>query len=220
MNVDVGDLFDYESLRGERDATMYVRRTSEPIVVLGSSQRLDVLDFDRLNGMALRRRRGGGGIVLLRPGDLWVDWWIPVGDPRWSSDVHLSSIGVGHWWRGSLAKFVQGEIVVHEGSLEGETAHRMVCFAGRGPGEVFVDHRKAMGLTQWRVREGIFMSTVVPGHSSMDVVQLLRSVPDGLESALDHQTIATLHIADINAVVEMLRADSGPWRYRTPHFDV
>ena len=30
----------------------------------------------------------------------------------------------------------------------------LVCFAGRGPGEVFVDARKAVGISQRRTRDG------------------------------------------------------------------
>ena len=30
----------------------------------------------------------------------------------------------------------------------------LVCFAGQGPGEVFVEERKIVGVSQWRGREG------------------------------------------------------------------
>jgi hypothetical protein len=35
----------------------------------------------------------------------------------------------------------------------------LVCFAGRGPGEVFVGDRKLVGLSQWRSREGALFSS-------------------------------------------------------------
>ena len=35
----------------------------------------------------------------------------------------------------------------------------LVCFAGRGPGEVFLGARKVVGLTQWRAREGALFSS-------------------------------------------------------------
>ena len=56
-----------------------------------------------------------------------------------------------------------------------------MCFAGRGPGEVFVDERKAVGVTQWRVREGVFVSTVLHAGPTTDVLRYPREVPDGLD---------------------------------------
>ena len=35
----------------------------------------------------------------------------------------------------------------------------LVCFAGRGPGEVFHGDRKVVGLSQWRAREGALFSS-------------------------------------------------------------
>ena len=35
----------------------------------------------------------------------------------------------------------------------------VVCFAGRGPGEVFVGRRKVVGLSQWRARQGALFSS-------------------------------------------------------------
>ena len=79
---------------------------------------------------------------------------------------------VGQWWADVLSDVVDGDVTVHDGPLEGDPAYRLVCFAGRGPGEVFVDDKKAVGVTQWRVREGIFVSTVMHAHASDDVLAL------------------------------------------------
>ena len=35
----------------------------------------------------------------------------------------------------------------------------LVCFAGRGPGEVFHGAAKVVGLSQWRAREGALFSS-------------------------------------------------------------
>jgi hypothetical protein len=35
----------------------------------------------------------------------------------------------------------------------------LVCFAGRGPGEVFHGDAKVVGLSQWRAREGALFSS-------------------------------------------------------------
>jgi len=211
---DVDDLYDYSVLRRLDEATMFVARVARPTLVLGGSQSPDVVDASKLGSTALRRRRGGGGLVLLRPDDLWIDWWIPSNDPRWSLDVHVSSIRAGTWWAGALREFTSGVVSVHEGSLEAERMFRVVCFAGRGPGEVFIDDRKTVGLTQWRVREGVFLSTVLHAEETSDVIEYLAAEPKGLREALDHAVLTSLEHADREAVVLRLRQISGPWDFR------
>lgn len=214
MSSEVEELYDYDAVRELSEATMFVVRLNQPTLVLGSSQRVDVLDKQHLDSLAIRRRRGGGGLVLLQPDDLWIDWWIPQGDPRWSHDVHVSSIRAGEWWRSVLDPYVGGTARVHEGSLEGDPALRVVCFAGRGPGEVFVHEKKAVGVTQWRVREGIFVSTVIHAHPSTEVVGLLREAPPGITEALDHEIISSLGIHDPEEMLRELATISGPWFVR------
>ena len=212
--MEITELYDYEELRHLLEASMFVVRVERATIVLGGSQSLDVLDLASLGDTPLRRRRGGGGLVLLQPGDLWIDWWIPSGDARWSKDVHVSSINVGRWWHEVLRDRVAGVITVHEGPMVGDPAHRLVCFAGRGPGEVFVDDRKAMGVTQWRVREGVFVSSVLPARPSTDLLKYLAIVPSGLAAALDHHVLTTLFNDDPVDLIDGLRTISGPWRDR------
>jgi lipoate-protein ligase A len=215
---DVEDLYDYSVLRRVDEATMFVASTSRPTLVLGGSQSSDVVDPTKLESTSLRRRRGGGGLVLLRPDDLWIDWWIPQHDERWSQDVRVSSVQTGTWWASVLRDVVSGVVTVHERGLEGEAAFRVVCFAGRGPGEVFVDDRKTVGLTQWRVREGVFLSTILHAEATSDVIDFLVAVPDGLSDALDHEALSSLEVADAGALIESLRLVSGPWAIR--HVDL
>jgi lipoate-protein ligase A len=190
----VEELYDYDVLRALTSPTMMIVRISEPIFVLGGSQSLDVLDEERRARVALRRRRGGGGVVLLQPDDVWIDWWIPADDERWSPDVHVTSHRVGECWYDVLVERHEGDVLVHQGALAGDPAWRVACFAGRGPGEVFVDGRKAVGVTQWRVREGVFVSTVLPSRSSAPLLDVMANVPEGLASALEHHTLSTLDL--------------------------
>ncbi len=215
---EVDDLYDYSDLRRLEEAAMFVARASRATLVLGGSQSPDVVDATKLGSTSLRRRRGGGGLVLLRPDDLWIDWWIPQHDARWSRDVHVSSIQAGTWWASVLRGVTSGTVTVHERGLEGEEAFRVVCFAGRGPGEVFVDDRKTVGLTQWRVREGVFLSTVLHAEATSDVVDYLAVVPEGLRDALDHEALSSLEHVGASAVIERLRIVSGPWDLR--HVDL
>jgi lipoate-protein ligase A len=193
---------------------MFMAHVERPTLVLGGSQSVDVVNAASLAQAVLRRRRGGGGLVLLRPNDQWVDWWIPAGDPRWARDVHASSIQVGRWWAETLREMTDAVVTVHEGSLEGDPRFRLVCFAGRGPGEVFVNDRKAVGLTQWRVREGVFLSTVLHAEPTSDVLDYLAEVPSGLAEALDHEALSSLHLSDNAALVDRLTEVSGSWERR------
>ena len=214
MTREVEELYDYDVVRQLRAPTMMIVQLTQPTFVLGSSQPRQVLKDSRSSDPAIRRRRGGGGVVLLQPGDLWVDWWIPRDDARWSYDVRASSVEVGSWWCDALAECTSGSRVVHVGALEGNEAHRVACFAGRGPGEVFIDARKAVGLTQWRVREGVFLSTVLHAHASTALLNRLREVPPGLASALKHHTTASLQLTDVETVLTRLQRASGNWRVR------
>jgi hypothetical protein len=90
----------------------------------------------------------------------------------------------------------------------------VVCFAGRGPGEVFVNGRKTVGLTQWRVREGVFVSTVLHAGPTADVLAYLREIPDGLGEALDHHTLESLTLDDRDLFLTELLDASGRWDLR------
>jgi lipoate-protein ligase A len=214
VSGDVEELYDYDVLRSLVEPTMFVVRLSAPTLVLGSSQSLEILKGHVVDSMPVRRRRGGGGLVYLQPDDLWVDWWIPADDPRWSGDVRASSLEVGGWWSEVLRRRVEGEVTVHQGPLEGDPRYRVVCFAGRGPGEVFVSNRKAVGLAQWRVREGIFVTTVLHAGPSAAVVSLLADAPSGIEAALDHHVTSSLAISDPDFLVSEVHDLSGPWHQR------
>jgi lipoate-protein ligase A len=212
--VSVKDLYSYDELRQLEVATVYVARVERATLVLGGNQSAEIVDESVDPTMKLHRRRGGGGLVLLRPEDLWIDWWIPHGDTRWSHDVRVSSVQVGTWWAEALRAHTRGDVRVHEGALEGEIDFRVVCFAGRGPGEVFVDGRKTVGLTQWRVREGVFVSTVLHAGPTTDVLDYLREVPNGLDQALDHQTLDSLTLGDRDRFLADVIDASGGWDLR------
>ena len=210
----VRELYDYDVLRSLSEPTMFVVRLGEPTLVFGASQSIEMLDSKKLDSLVLRRRRGGGGLVLLQPGDLWIDWWIPADDARWSGDVRASSLQAGGWWRDVLAERVEGDVTMHEGSLEGDPTHRVVCFAGRGPGEIFVDARKAAGLAQWRVREGIFVTTVLHAGPSDAVVAMLADPPIGLRESLAHHDTSSLALRDPEELIVALHHAGGSWLER------
>ncbi len=76
-----------------------------------------------------------------------------------------------------------------------------------------------MGLTQWRVREGVFLSTVLHAEATSDVLDYLVDVPEGLLDALDHEALSSLEGVDRNALLEALLLESGPWLLRHVELD-
>jgi lipoate---protein ligase len=170
-------LFDVEQFRAERRRVAVARDVVGPTLVLGSTQPTELVGAAamRESGVELVRRRGGGGAVYLEPGgQLWIDAWIPRDDPLWMADVSVATEWVGAWWMEALAGTGQHGLEVHTGrSVPGELG-TLVCFAGRGPGEVFNGVRKVVGLSQWRAREGALFSACAYLH--WDPARLLALV--------------------------------------------
>ncbi len=170
-------LFDVEQFRAEPRRLAVAPAVTGPTLVLGSTQPTELVAGAamRERGVALARRRGGGGAVYLGVGEqLWLDAWIPRDDPLWVVDVSAAAEWVGAWWSEALAGMGQRGFDVHTGrSVPGDLGD-LVCFAGRGPGEVFHGDRKVVGLSQWRAREGALFSSCA--YLRWDPVRLLELV--------------------------------------------
>lgn len=143
----------------DRDVTgpeVWVCDPTDAAIVLGSRQTPDLVDADacRAAGLEIVRRRSGGGAVLLRPDAIvWVDAVLPHGTAP--DDVRGSMVWIGERWADVLAPSVAGRLEVHDGGMVCTPWSDLVCFAGVGPGEVLVDGRKFVGLSQRRTRHGI-----------------------------------------------------------------
>jgi lipoate---protein ligase len=162
-----GPLFDVERFRAEPHRLSQVRQVTSPTLVLGSTQPSDLIDraAARRTGVQVARRRGGGGAVYLEPGDpLWLDAWIPHDDPLWKSDVSAAAEWVGAWWAQALQGLGLRGLQVHTGRAVPGDLGELVCFAGRGPGEVFLQGQKVVGMSQWRAREGALFSSCAYLH--------------------------------------------------------
>lgn len=146
---------------GERSIIVY--EVTWPVLVLGSSQRDDAVDWEQVErrGAEVVRRRSGGSAVLVEPGAaVWVDVTIPPADPLWEHDVGRAF----HWLGASWAEVLTGAGLGgrwYDGPMQKTPWSAWVCFAGLGPGEVTVDGRKVVGLSQRRTREGALFQCCV-----------------------------------------------------------
>jgi lipoate-protein ligase A len=143
-----------------------------PALVLGSTQPPGVVDMDRAAaaGVAVVSRRSGGGAVLVVPGQVvWADVFVPADDRLWVPDVGRATHWLGQVWAGALAALGR-ESEWHDGPLLVTPWSRLVCFAGLGPGEVWLPTAfghaagtafghaaggaKVVGVSQRRARTG------------------------------------------------------------------
>ena len=163
-------LFDVGAIRSRTNPTLGVLARDNTLVVLGSTQRVEDLDLVAIarDNVAVRRRRGGGGAVLLRPEDCWVELWLPAPTPFEGPNLHSTARQVGEWWAVALDR-LGVHCDVHRGAMRNRAEGAIACFAGLGPGELTTAGRKLVGLSQWRVREGALVSSVIPASPPSDL---------------------------------------------------
>lgn len=196
--------FDVESFRSSSRRVVVVRRTGRAALVLGSTQPATVVDPARAAraGTRVVRRRSGGGAVLVGPGDpVWIDLWLPRGDPLWRDDVVHAPGWVGEWWASVLRDAGAAGVAVHRGGSVAGPWSDLICFAGVGPGEVLAGGHKVVGVAQWRSREGaLFHSCAYRRWDPRPLVELL-DVPDADRDAM---------AGELSSVAVGLEALAGP----------
>lgn len=131
-------------------------RPDRAAVVLGSTQDESLLDLGECARRRIEvvKRRSGGGVVLVGPDlTMWLDVLLPRGHVLWDDDIGRAAWWLGGTWAESLTELGLDEIQVHRGGLESTEISRLVCFAGRGPGEVFRGRTKVVGISQRRTRD-------------------------------------------------------------------
>lgn len=147
--------------------TAVVCEPTSGALVLGSTQDGSAVDLERsaAAGLEVLRRRSGGGAVIVRPGaQVWIDVFVPRGDPRFAEDVQAAFAFVGEAWRAALAACVPEEAdslaVVESGEAVATRWSRTFCFAGLGAGEVTLGGRKLVGISQRRDRVGAWFHSM------------------------------------------------------------
>jgi lipoate-protein ligase A len=139
---------------------IWVNHVAGPALVLGSTQRdQSIVDAAACTqrGIDIVRRRSGGGAVLLIPQEVtWFDVIIPTGDPGWAQDVHAPMVWLGE--RFAEACRVAGvaqTLTVNDHSMVRTKWSTLICFDGIGPGEVLLEGRKLLGISQRRTRAAL-----------------------------------------------------------------
>ena len=190
MRGAVADLLALEEppTSASRLARMYT--VEGPALVLGSTQKAGEADARRAasSGVEVLRRRSGGGAVLLRPGrQVWADFFVAATDPLWHDDVTLAAGWVGRLWASVVSSISDSGCSVHTGRLVADRWGRLVCFAGMGPGEVFLGGRKVVGVSQRRSRDRARIQTAArlqPDGS--------RAAPSAADDGLDELDLLDL----------------------------
>lgn len=152
-----------------------------PALVLGSTQTESLVEATRCVelGVEIVRRRSGGGAVLLAPGrTIWIDVLVPVGHPLWRTDIGESALWLGDAMAETIARFSGETYVVHRGAMERSPWSSLICFAGRGPGEVFDrTGSKVVGISQRRTRTWARFQCVVSRRWHPELLATLLRPP-------------------------------------------
>lgn len=214
-----------ERLKGSGEE-LHARETPEPVgrlvsilevnrsaLVLGSTQPETDVDKDMLErkGIDLVRRRSGGGAVLLVPGEsVWVDVVVPRGDQLWSDDVSQAFYWLGKVWVDALERLGHAG-VAHLGPLVCSQWSRRICFAGVGGGEVRIDNRKVVGISQRRQRQATrFQCMALKTWMPEEILELMAmSEEDRNQARIDIEKIA-LGIKASSTDIEEAFIDSLP----------
>ena len=191
---------------------IWVLEPTRPAVVLGSTQPEAVVDHRAAEvlGVDVARRRSGGGAVWVSPVDpVWVDVVVPRADPLWYDDVAHAFHPIGRAWRAALREVGVQETLVHEGPMARTEWSDLVCFAGRGPGEVFLGDGKVVGMSQRRTRGSARFQCAVPRRWDPEPLRavLREPPPDG---ALDGAGAGIGSISVVDLVSALAHALARP----------
>jgi len=192
------------------------RLPPHPVLVLGSRQQDDVVDRRACEqrGVSVVRRRSGGGAVLVdRDHMVWFDVVLPREHQGWHDDVGRSFDWIGAALLDVLASLgIEGS--AHRGALVNTTWSDLVCFAGLGPGEITVEGRKVVGISQRRTRYGArFQVAILQQWDPTGIVELLELRSDERDSAASALATVATGLARttqdiVSAVAETLGAES------------
>jgi lipoate-protein ligase A len=173
-------------------------------IILGSTQERTLINEKAclVNNIEIVKRRSGGGIVFLaEDSTIWIDVEIPREHSLWLNDVGDSSLWLGEVFKKELSELCDVNLEVHRSGLIKTVWSPLICFAGRGPGEVFTqDGRKVVGISQRRSRDWARFQCAVSLQWKPELLLKLLNEPRptisdiencGSNLSLDSATVAT-----------------------------
>jgi lipoate---protein ligase len=154
---------------------------NQSALVLGSTQNLSIVDSTecRKRGIEIVKRRSGGGAVLLSSETtVWIDVVLPATHELSVSDIGQAPLWLGKLFQQVLTDLGVADLTLHETAMEKSDWSTLICFAGRGPGEVFTSNgRKVVGISQRRTREWVRFQIVVSLAWRPEILLALLNVP-------------------------------------------
>jgi lipoate---protein ligase len=154
---------------------------NQSALVLGSTQNLSIVDSTecRKRGIEIVKRRSGGGAVLLSSETtVWIDVVLPATHELSVSDIGQAPLWLGKLFQQVLTDLGVADLTLHETAMEKTDWSTLICFAGRGPGEVFTnDGCKIVGISQRRTREWVRFQIVVSLAWRPEILLALLNVP-------------------------------------------
>lgn len=176
----------------------------QPAIILGSTQERSLINEKACLAKRIEivKRHSGGGIVFLAKGStIWIDVEIPREHSLWLNDIGNSSLWLGEVFEYELSKICNIKLELHRGALIKTSWSSLICFAGRGPGEVFTqDGRKVVGISQRRTRDWARFQCAISLQWKPDLLLELLNEPRptisdiencGSNLSLDSATVAT-----------------------------
>ena len=150
-------------------------------LVLGSTQNLSIVDSTecRKRGIEIVKRHSGGGAVLLSSETtVWIDVVLPATHELSVSDIGQAPLWLGKLFQQVLTDLGVADLTLHETAMEKTDWSTLICFAGRGPGEVFTSNgHKVVGISQRRTREWARFQIVVSLAWRPEILLALLNVP-------------------------------------------
>lgn len=140
----------------EGSAELWVMNPTGVAVAMGSSQRREHFDLDRLrtDEVELAARRSGGGAVFIDPAvTVWIDVVAPRGSRWYSDELAENFLLVGRVWQRAL-RSLGVETELGDTPAGRTAASTLACWAGLGWGELTLAGVKVVGLSQRRTRWG------------------------------------------------------------------
>lgn len=175
-----------------------------PAIILGSTQERSLINEKAClaNNIEIVKRRSGGGVVFLaNDSTIWIDVEIPREHSLWLNDVGESSLWLGEVFENELSRLSDVKLELHRGALIKTVWSSLICFAGRGPGEVFTqDGCKVVGISQRRTRDWARFQCAISLQWKPELLLELLNEPRptiseiqncGSNLSLDSATVAT-----------------------------